>query len=1025
MRVIPMAVITLKQVYEDQKIKGCLLGRLFVDHSFRIGQLYFSDGSAQILCNFNSPLGRYQIDDPLYITKWTLSHMKIDQESKIILQLQEFNFSTRAFSLITTYDFSDFNIFNDEPIRDEGRSVDSLSVDGSISSKSNLFTTPSDIFFVLILRAHVTADQNVLDKKRLYIPLIIKGILSQSLKVVGLHEYLQVEKSYLFSKLSASKFRFDPSRDKVNGFCLNAFDGNVHLSSKAAPSTLKCQLLNQLSLSCQTQESTDKDIDEGDQIISYEGLITKIVDSKAGVYELDNEFQLYTTFYSGSEMILRKGAFIRMYNIHLNRYAPLERVFLLACPASTITLISDGQGQLELSSQKERLEVLAKWSGLNFMDILNRRLIANRLDKLSRMSSVEISRNYIIDKTLKYLGFESIRLSLVHGIIKHRKTCLFAKERYPSFTLTTVQEMRHLAQQFLESKSETSCCFQGERFCSQSLGPLKVCFLGLMRINSIGLVELVDETGNLPVIIENNRSNELVLYDQLCLITNFEVIVESVINFKKKIGHFIYLSLDSKDYIHFSEKIPVTSDFKLHGYFIVDFIRPCVLVKFGSNVKTNAIVEGRWFCIEKEKILDGSMIIQFGTEAMAHYKSLKLGSTHHIASEFGYETLSNGHHLLKCNYLWEMKIDLEPARQLFEARVVKIDSYSKIMNESRNLLAKNDLVVTSIQGLLVSKLAEPLDQDRHSSLHDIFYHYQTEMGSVALKDYRINFILQDESGSTLTVRGCSPSIILPLGLIPSIKIKVHDLGVCVDSIGNICCKLLPTSYIEIIQGFDPIQPIFVEPVHHFDLLVNQLVSAPHSQQLKFRCFINHVYSFSFHFICSNCNAPLVMMNCSNHCRNWEPKLYASATFGCDDGALLITLLAEGLDLVHQALKLSADDLSYICQQTFKKGIFSYNRSDSSNHLDESSLLYDDWLRRLVYQREIRVIGLIPRPIANMLHPNASLCINSREMINENFSVKDLDGQLILVANLKRLKIRAMSIQEANVISEAYTLLKEI
>ncbi|KAI9097383.1 hypothetical protein DFS34DRAFT_594043 [Phlyctochytrium arcticum] len=283
--------------------------------------------------------------------------------------------------------------------------------------------------------------------------------------------------------------------------------------------------------------------------ISYSGCITKHVDVKMGIFQLDNRFLLFTTFHhlSGAGRGLRVGAQLSLHNIHAvscltNLYGEKtkKRVVLVACSYTSVKFerFSEKVSRCFITSNQDRKEALKCWANCNIPDILLAQQLQRALDEIVGIASLQnlaLPRSRESIESWCQVGACELMVSFNHvpwipkretAFTSHNTECDTANYRYSIPKLSHLSDIIASLDKFLNSESKKqlrkgwTCTTVDIR--NLTLNPR---VLMCIRASASGQFELFDTSGSIEVEVTSSMQ-QLLEGPTLALLADFQIIVE-------------------------------------------------------------------------------------------------------------------------------------------------------------------------------------------------------------------------------------------------------------------------------------------------------------------------------------------------------------------------------------------------------------------------------------------------------------------------------------------------------------------
>jgi hypothetical protein len=498
---------------------------------------------------------------------------------------------------------------------------------------------------------------------------------------------------------------------------------------------------------------------------SYEGVITRIIDQRSGIFEIDGLFFLYLTWYPvNCQLGFNINCVLAMMNVHFVSYNPTLTTFIVACPSSFIRIVSfssvasTAESAISLKTRRKCLEL---WRGFNFIDWIIRQNIVERLTLICARISGEYSydQNKILLFILETCGWTPYKWSQKQGVLDH-KECSICDVRYIPFL---IQSVNSLEKHFCDEKKQNICIYDNWscNVMEQYDSTFKSVILGWITCNSMGSLELQDETGKLYICILTDTQTPI-CFDRLCMIYSYELVVEesSMFHINSK-SRFTYCRFPAKCILYLGKEILPDIDIvtKNELYFIPYVVRSRMLRGL-DDIKCELCIEGYFiFSLDEKDEFQNekSLFIRFDIfkcqdpiirgqiyRLLVPSKSLK--------QEAKGTFYANGDAVIIEN-ISSHEVSINTTINDFYKRhqdIVGCLSVSSAILYGKKNVAKGHIDVITIQGIVSSKVICSSFRSKHSKLKEKYTNFQQINGAIALPGHDFKITVSD-SENQLTV----------------------------------------------------------------------------------------------------------------------------------------------------------------------------------------------------------------------------------------------------------------------------------
>ncbi|KAL0087118.1 CST, telomere maintenance, complex subunit CTC1-domain-containing protein [Phycomyces blakesleeanus] len=312
---------------------------------------------------------------------------------------------------------------------------------------------------------------------------------------------------------------------------------------------------------------------DADDSHTYEGVITRAIDSVLGIYEIDHQYTLCLFHSARLSLPCHPKTRIRLHHIHsvqiqadnsllLNNHwkssfssdAPKTYSFLIACPRSRIEILSipiyTTASEIPLDMKACSMNSLDQSSfdeNMNFMQLLQTLEFKWTLYYYQLFMSISMSPNALLQATQNYA---STLLSQDHNEAADQKLSRFTSflefnqfcnavpsSRNAKFSLQTypsIEKLKKLGSQKSQSKYSPPLSDLNIQHASFEDCPI----IGVVDAFSDGQLCLKDGTGYIPLLVvyPKDHSRDIILIETLCIIRRFDYINEET-SFKNSSGN--------------------------------------------------------------------------------------------------------------------------------------------------------------------------------------------------------------------------------------------------------------------------------------------------------------------------------------------------------------------------------------------------------------------------------------------------------------------------------------------------------
>ncbi|ESO88183.1 hypothetical protein LOTGIDRAFT_165926 [Lottia gigantea] len=207
-------------------------------------------------------------------------------------------------------------------------SVGNINIKGRISSISEIFRVNKDKLFLMII------DDMV-------------NIIVMKEELLKWNEYLVPGHDYIFTRFKPATLKKGvdiPFKVFMPGSKSELFKDDDNIKTCSLTKWLERNSLDKDKLHLNLPKPTDKELDPGCKFVSYQGKIEKVISSEFGIYNLDGNILLHTSYLPASKriVIINIGSTIIVYNVHHGTGKVAPRIHLYCCSKSTLQVVNSG-----------------------------------------------------------------------------------------------------------------------------------------------------------------------------------------------------------------------------------------------------------------------------------------------------------------------------------------------------------------------------------------------------------------------------------------------------------------------------------------------------------------------------------------------------------------------------------------------------------------------------------------------------------------------------------------------------------
>ena len=370
---------------------------------------------------------------------------------------------------------------------------------------------------------------------------------SQTIDIEFLHNYVDINKAYTFKSLRTTKIKsFDGQQKKILlydnseseiSLCESWIDPETEKSVPLAPA-----IAMEFSFPIiANQEDGHRPTDS--LMISFQGTVTKIVDLKYKIFELDHKFELYAGFYPFYFSTPSLGSKISLFNVHLwmDTSKFNHKPALVACHFSTITVDSFGHPDT-IDTKKEVQDY--EWISRRFaciQQLIYHRDLAEAFDQVLGLQSQE-RHPKLIRQIYKALNHEFKEIPVpkssvtVLDFMRHSLDCsIHRPQKAKSLTIVTPKDIHEIIQHYDYRGLNTDSGYGFVKLTQKDLKLSRAFILGRLNGDESGQLKLMDTSRSIFVSLPSSERH-VKHRNSLVLIKDFSVIIE-VCGYIK-LGHY-------------------------------------------------------------------------------------------------------------------------------------------------------------------------------------------------------------------------------------------------------------------------------------------------------------------------------------------------------------------------------------------------------------------------------------------------------------------------------------------------------
>lgn len=642
---------------------------------------------------------------------------------------------------------------------------------------------------------------------------------SSLFNILSTYELLHISEPYLLQSVKYSKLKIGQSA-KFHGCFLFDFDESKifqlaenriltpisNFLHKLQPPFVKSQYLeNNEGAGSKPYESVYECITN-----SYKGKITRIIDYISGIFEIDNEFLLYLTWYpENCQTWLNVGCTILMHNIHFVTETLASKTYIVACSSSFIKILSfsnffEEGAVLDLPSCSSQSRLRGKRKSntrkLNFIDLLE----INKLKEKIGVISARLIGSYLYNNLEQismfilehYFDWKPFYYTAASGILDHDSECKLTDVRFNNFVIESLKTIKDKAELLCKSSFKDSDSnlihfdeWKTTILNSNSWSPLQSVIFGWVSLDEIGQLQLFDETGNIPisVLFDSKENSQPIYFNRLCMIGEYEVVVEELYNHSKPSSIiFAYIRINSlKSIIYFGNEIRsqdiLDVSTKLEYFFFPYCVRPRTLRSI--NIKNEAIscesfIEGYFISstasFEKQvyQVQDKCLYIRISKGSFHFLYSVTAGKAYRLLLsagslvQEGKDTFFIDAESVYSFHQIESDANCSDILTRFIDRHRDFCGYFSISDAiayGQETLVKGKMDLISVQGKISSKRIIPTLNSINSFNRQIYCNIQKSYGVISLPNHDFRLVLTDNSHE-LVITIQSPSVISKFSL---------------------------------------------------------------------------------------------------------------------------------------------------------------------------------------------------------------------------------------------------------------------
>jgi hypothetical protein len=673
---------------------------------------------------------------------------------------------------------------------------------------------------------------------------------SDSVKLMFLHSFLRIGQTYVFGKLRSSKIRF-PNGDKKKILSYSISNSWFDLYHGALLEDVVVDKNFQMELSFPVPQSNLPKT----KMISYAGVITKVLDDKFRFYEIDGKHQLFLGYCQDRSLnLISVGACITLSHAHI--FTISDMAVFVGCQFTNVVITSTKD--VIYGEQIPRRKVLVKYPTIR--DFLVSRNLKSALhvilgDKVPDLSSVigDI-KNQIIQVLPSKAKEPTLFDFMMHNSMEECPV-VFGHDNLPqiltpSSLLDAIKESDH-------SVVNPQNGYHFTVFSNSDLGFRKPFLLGILDSNETGILRLRDSLGNsisCCIHPESEKHLSFKSFRQLVLFSDFEVVIErygysSLEDLTTKV--YVRMNLDSAHFWDiFVKRTPLT---RYNSVFYLTYIRPIIWdLNPSKKVLSSCTLEGFAWDIDSNRRIVGEhskMWIKLSGFASALVPFLKKERIYFIFGQpqkldmakdvFINITQENHIEEAEIQDLNVTKIDVTP-----EMPIITLQTFVLGYNQLKFSPGLTEELI-SIRAMIVSKnivTSEPWESPCRLSSKELANTWNIGIG---FSDRICILNLKDEfSHEEFSVYYDNRKLALETDLLPGFIVQFVRLGLQVSKNRKLYGVVLPVTSIEVMpmNSINPYQTIndleIPEPmVKLFD--VNQF-----SPKCRVLCSVSQIISIS-------------------------------------------------------------------------------------------------------------------------------------------------------------------------------------
>ena len=1057
-------IITLQQALADTTIqKPLLIGIIEPDES-NCDQLYFKDSIHRVPCVLLHCLPSYFNGD-VCLVSWQLRGL---EQGGYCLEIETVIASDMVSSYLRIYHLysSDLDVLSansrcwptSSPRLSNGAELD---LNGIVLQKSALLSSANLSLFVATVQFHLSdADQQLLGVQRSYLKanICFKSTKDTLREMIIEYHCLLVDESYNFRNMKPAKLKFNSSDLPVVGLLFTCGISSYSLDILPPKSGVGASaILSQITLPAAEKMLSQSQGAESKSVISYIGQITRVVDLDAGIYEIDEVYLLCTTFYPiNTSMAFYPGAVVTMKNVHLVLHGESDKIFFLACVASTLLIqqFSTTKSLIPVVTNSAKRRSLDKFQGMNFVDILNYQaleatlgptLLEFGLDKLTSLRNI-----------LAFFGYIEFKWAQYHGLLNHDFSCCLTESKYSVPDVESVLCLIKRGNEWYESRktASDSIAWSSTRL-KTPISSSKTTVVGYLDTDRFGALLLRGaQESSIPLLLTNAQLNYHKLLGSLCLVTNYELVVEELKNppvlksDRKSVYLMIETTMASIHPLTNATNIERTSAYS-EFVFIPNAIGPTMLTFQKKKIVPYSIAQGIFFSADLSRVStakkDKTLLIRFAGNAIACSQQFELGKICIIQlCSKDMRSIGDNAYLFECPSSDQISVGevttavIAHFGQLLETCIPKFiyHSVSGALDLAQQTIQPGAICLVNLQCTIVAKSLILRDKSQECKLQFELSDFLSEYAELQiLNDHFITLGVQTYSeGKKMSIEAKQVSVILPPGLYIGANVVFENLALEMNSAGVVTgsivasTKITPTNMFHDFDDIDLGEERMLQS--NSKTLLEHITQKPF-QTMSVRVAVNALLKLEIYHICQSCSSVLDCDKC--FCGSMDaPEMCGSLQCEADDGSMVARLTISNMTEIFRLLKFQEQSIQHLSKLVGGCGKISWTCSNwkipaESDPLSSSQAHAQEWIEQQLknnpWQREVRIVGIFSKELSGSFESRSPSCLVNPALVQPRM-FKDLEAVGYDIAGIKHLKIRVHSVGEIDPILEAYSVLKK-